>query len=213
MFTGLILSKAKILNFTKKNGEAKISIEPEISIKDYQIGESIAVNGVCLTLESFFDNIFSVYASEETLQKTTMQNLAINNIVNIERALTLSSRLGGHFVSGHIDGIGRITHINNVQSSKKIKINVTKDIIKFIAEKASVAIDGISLTINNVYADSFEVNLIPETLNKTNADSWKVCDNVNLEADILAKYVNSCLNKCESKINTEFLKRKWFYVV
>ncbi len=210
MFTGLILAKAKILNFTKKNGEAKISIEPEISINDYQLGESIAVNGVCLTLEGFFDNIFSVYASEETLQKTTLQNLAINSIVNIERALTLSSRLGGHFVTGHIDGIGKISHINNVQSSKKIKIKVPQDIIKFIAKKASIAIDGISLTINNVYTDSFEVNLIPETLNKTNANYWKVFDNVNLEVDILAKYVNNCLNKSDSKINAEFLKENGF---
>lgn len=210
MFTGLILSKAKILNFAKKNGEAKITLEPEIPILDYQIGESISVNGVCLTVESFSNNIFSVYASEETLHKTTLQNLTINNIVNIERALTLSSRLGGHFVTGHIDEIGKITEINNVQSSKKIKINVPQDIIKFIAKKASIAIDGISLTINNVYADSFEVNLIPETLNKTNANHWKDFDNVNLEVDILAKYVNSCLNKSESKINAEFLKENGF---
>lgn len=210
MFTGLVISTAKIIGVKKSMGEARFTIAPTMPIADYQKGESIAINGVCLTVESFDENSFSVYASAETLSKTTLGAFQINSVVNIERALRLNTRIGGHFVTGHIDAVTSITNINNIASSKKINFAIPAEIAKFIAEKGSISIDGISLTVNDVEKATFSVNIIPETLAKTTAGSWKIGDLVNLETDVIAKYIDRNLHGDGSKINVEFLKENGF---
>lgn len=206
MFTGLIEKVAIVKNLTITSSGAKISFVADY--KDVKIGDSIAINGVCLTISSIDNNVFSADIMKETLDVTNLKYLKNGDEINLERAMKLSSRLDGHIVSGHIDCIANVKNIIQDGFSKRITFNCNTDLI---IKKGSVAINGISLTVSNVSENSFEVSLIPETINNTNLKKVKFGDIVNIEFDLFAKYIQKFIqNRKESKLTFEFLKENGF---
>ncbi|MGD9153848.1 MAG: riboflavin synthase [Gammaproteobacteria bacterium] len=207
MFTGLIQFLGKILNIIMKNQAIILRIEPYCLISEYQKGESIAVNGVCLSIINFGSNWFEVYVSRETILKSNLKNLKIGLKVNLERALLIGDRLGGHFVTGHIDTTAKLIKTENIGSSKRLIFLVDKKYSANLVEKGSIALDGISLTLNKCDSDTFEVNIIPETLQKTNVFNWSPGSLVNVEFDLIGKHVQKVLlNSQGAKIEKTILK-------
>lgn len=206
MFTGLIEKISSIKNITFTSNGANISFEADF--ENVEIGNSIAVNGVCLTITSIKNNIFSADIMKETLNITNLKNLKINDEINLERAMKLSNRLDGHIVSGHIDTTATVKNIIQDGFSKRISFNCNTDLI---IKKGSIAINGTSLTVCDVSKDFFEVSLIPETLKKTNLKNLKCGDVVNIEYDLFAKYIQKfSQNKEKSNLTFEFLKENGF---
>lgn len=205
MFTGIIEDIGTIKNIT----DSKISIETRLT--DISIGDSVAVNGVCLTAISFDKNIFTADYSPQTDKISNLSSSKQGEKVNLERALQLSSRLGGHIVSGHVDGKGKIEKIENVQRFFKVVLSCDESLKKYCVDKGSVALDGVSLTVSNVLSDKIEVFIIPETFNKTIFKLKKAGDYVNIETDILAKYIEKFTNNKNSNgITLEMLKGNGF---
>jgi len=202
MFTGIIEGIGIILAKTFFAGQMRLRIKPSFSIQDIKAGESIAVNGSCLTVEKFAENWLEVYASQETLQITNLKKLTPNNQVNLERALVVGERLGGHFVSGHIDTLAKVQSIYKKGDSHIIRLNFLNEFSKFVISKGSVALDGVSLTINKCEKTFLEVNIIPETFKNTIIQNWKIGYEANMETDLIGKYIV----KKSSGLNIEFLK-------
>jgi riboflavin synthase len=197
MFTGIITEVGKVYEIKKIHNGAHLTILSKTVIKDASLGDSISVNGVCLTATEIdkAKELISFDVSYETLQKTTLGELKKGEYVNLEPALTFNTRLGGHLVSGHVEGIGVIKRIDNIGDYKKIEIEASKDILKYCIKKGSIAIDGISLTIVEIFPSSFTVVIIPHTVKMTTIGTKKIGDKLNLESDIIAKYVEKLLNK------------------
>lgn len=193
MFTGLIAGLGQITQMVRHTHDAHIEIAHHTLFEDIIDGESIAINGCCLSVESHTASSFLVYASKETLQRTTLKDLKAGQEVNLERALALGERLGGHIVSGHIDGLAKITTIRPVGQSILVRFAIDQKLALEIIPKGSIAIDGISLTVNNCTDDSFDVNLIPDTQKRTACKLWQVGRLVNIETDLLGKYVYKAL--------------------
>lgn len=189
MFTGIIEELGKISALTKGDKSLKLKVECNKVTENLLLGDSIAVNGVCLTVINFGRSFFEADVSYETIAKTSLHNIKSGSIVNLERALTLSSRLGGHIVQGHVDGTGRILNIAQYGDSYKLFISCPNNLDKYIVSKCSIAIDGISLTVAEVKNKIFEVAVIPHTYENTNLKYKKNGDTVNLESDIIARYV------------------------
>ena len=189
MFTGLIEGIGKIRSLTRMGEDMSMTITPPTGMSDYRIGESIAVNGVCLTVTDIQDGAFSVDVSGETLSRTTLAHLVAADEVNLERAVRLSDRLGGHLVAGHVDGIGRVLQKEQRRRFWFFRIGVDPGVSRYCIEKGSIAVDGISLTINRCQDTFFEVNIIPETGRETTILKRKVGDLVNIETDMIGKYV------------------------
>jgi riboflavin synthase len=218
MFTGLIEGKGKINDSRISGGDMDILIMPLFDMRDCRIGDSVAVNGVCLTVTEINNGQLRMYASMETTSRTTLGSMARGEEVNLERALKLSDRLGGHIVSGHVDGIGTITEKKQVQKSWLMGVKVDEGLSRYTIAKGSVAIDGISLTINVCQNGYFEVNIIPETWVSTTLLNKKPGDRVNIETDLIAKYVEKLLMKEKaaenrsgaSAINMEMLEQFGF---
>lgn len=189
MFTGIIEELGKISALSKGDKSLKIKIECKNILEGLSLGDSIAVNGVCLTAVAFGSTFFEADISYETIAKTSLNNIKTGSIVNLERALTLSSRLGGHIVQGHVDGTGRILNITKYGDSYKLFISYPEYLDKYIVSKCSIAIDGISLTVADVKNKNFEVAVIPHTFENTNLKYKNNGDIVNLESDIIARYV------------------------
>lgn len=200
MFTGIITHLGKInksQNNSKKDLLLEISIEKNLVKRKLEIGCSIAINGICLTLISKKISgknlLLSFQASKETCDKTTLSKLKIAEIVNLEFALRVGDELGGHFVLGHVDEIAKISTIKKVKDSTEFTFLTSTKLMKFIAAKGSIVINGVSLTVNEVIKNSFSVNIIPHTFTHTNFKNLKKGDAVNLEIDALARYVlKSC---------------------
>lgn len=191
MFTGLV-EQLGTLDDIKVVGEARkfrIGVADSEYLKDVEIGESISVNGTCLTVTEYSLEGFSVEAVEETLRRTTLGKRAVGDRLNLERALRANARLGGHIVQGHVDGVGVITNVRNEGEGWWITFEPPFEMMKYIVEKGSICIDGISLTVANAAYSRFSVALIPHTREVTNAGSWQEGAWVNLEVDIIAKYV------------------------
>ena len=206
MFTGLVEKVATIKNFTITSLGAKIEFDADFD--DVKIGDSIAINGVCLTMTSIDKNSYCADVMKETLNVSNLKYLKANDEINLERAMKLSSRLDGHIVSGHIDTIATVKNIIQDGFSKRITFDCNTDLI---IKKGSIAINGVSLTVANASDDFFEVSLIPETLKNTNLKNLKIGDIVNIEYDLFAKYIQKfCQNKKESKLTFEFLKENGF---
>ena len=207
MFTGIVEDIGKVLNITNSQ------IEIETCLDDIKIGDSIAVNGVCLTVIKISNNKISFDYSPTTSDITNISLLKKNSVVNLERALTLNTRLGGHIVSGHIDTNTTIIDIKKEDRFYFISFKVNEDIKKYIVKKGFVSIDGISLTIAQNDNEKFSVTMIPETFNKTIFHTRKIGDVVNVELDVLAKYVENILNKKNDKkeITFDLLKENGFY--
>ena len=191
MFTGLIeqLGTLESIEIIGDARRFRVGVEDKSYLADTQIGESISVNGTCLTVTESFVDGFLVEAVEETLRRTTLGQKQIGELLNLERALRANARLGGHIVQGHVDGVGAITNARDEGESWWITFEPPHDLMKYIVEKGSICIDGISLTVANVAYSRFSVALIPHTRGVTNAASWQQGSHVNLEVDIIAKYV------------------------
>ena len=191
MFTGIV-EEVGVVAKISDNGMTVLATKVT---EDLKLGDSIAVNGTCLTAVSFDRTEFSVDLSPETVRRTSLGRLSVGGPVNLERALLASDRMGGHIVQGHVDGTGRIMSTKRDGDSTIFRIRVPKRLNRYIVEKGFVAVDGISLTVVKIGASSFTLAVIPYTLDNTNLASLSVGDQVNLEADILAKYVESLLDR------------------
>lgn len=212
MFTGIIEEIGIVKNFSLSGKTALIVVECQKVLQDTKVGDSIAVNGVCQTVTSMTANTFSAQISSETLSVTTLSKLRTGERVNLERALTLSSRLGGHIVSGHVDGLAKIQNIQKMAEFYNLKFEVPSDLSKYIVKKGSVTINGISLTVADIVLNDFSVAIIPHTFENTNLSALKSGDFVNIEVDILAKYVEKNLSTGNNGgVDVNFLKENGFY--
>ena len=189
MFTGLIEGMGKISGIRRTHNEMRVTITPLFDTADCQLGDSVCVNGACLTVTEMREGALSMDVSGETLSRTTLGLLRLGDDVNLERALRLTDRLGGHLVSGHVDGIGKILKKEQVHQSWFIRIGIEETISRYTINKGSIAVDGISLTINACEKDFFEVNIIPQTGMITTLLTKKIGDPVNIETDLIGKYV------------------------
>ncbi len=189
MFTGIITDLATIAEIVAGKAAKRFKIATTYDMKTVDIGASIACNGCCLTVVEKGTGWFTVDASEETLDKTTLGSWKPGGRVNLERPLKLGDELGGHMVLGHVDGVATVTAVRDESGSKRFTVTPPKDLAKFVAAKGSVCLDGISLTVNEVGPASFGVNIIPHTLAVTTFGGLKPGDSVNMEIDMLARYV------------------------
>jgi riboflavin synthase len=188
MFTGIIQAIGQIETIQESTGDIQISINANsLGLNDVKVGDSIAVNGVCLTVTQLNQLQFTVDVSKETLSVTT--GLDQKGLVNLEKALRLDDRLGGHLVSGHVDGVGKVVKFEPVNDCWLLVIEAPHAISKYIARKGSICVDGVSLTINTVEKDVFSINIIPHTLEKTTLGELKAGSQINLEIDQIARYV------------------------
>jgi len=189
MFSGIIADVGIIIRAEDRDGGLRLSVATEVlGMDDVQIGDSIAVNGVCLTVVKIDGHTFTVDVSRETLNCTVGLERQGGH-VNLEKALRLSDRLGGHLVSGHVDGVGEVVAFNDIGESWRLVVRAPHKLAKYIAAKGSVAINGVSLTVNHVAGSEFDVNLIPHTLDATMLNELKAGARVNLEIDLIARYV------------------------
>lgn len=189
MFTGIIEEIGTVKSITRGAKSFSLEIEAKTVLEDTLLGDSIATNGVCLTVTNINGNTFTADVMPETVSRTSLSQLQKGSKVNLERALTLQKRLGGHIVSGHVDGTGRISRMYNDDNALWVWIDCADSIMRYIVEKGSITIQGISLTVAKVQTGSFAVSLIPHTQEATTLHSAKVGDIVNLENDVIAKYV------------------------
>lgn len=195
MFTGLVIEMGEIVSLIKKDTGARLFLKTKAVSSDAKTGDSISVNGTCLTVVEIRDNILAFDLSAETLKSTDIGQLKVRDRVNLEPALKIDSRLGGHFVTGHVDGVGKIKSKDIVGDAYKIIISASEYICGFLVEKGSVAIDGISLTVVDVFKDKFSIVIIPHTARLTTIGYKKSGDLVNIEVDILGKYVSKFLDR------------------
>ena len=193
MFTGLVQGQAEIMRVAGRGGGLDLALRFKFAAGDLTVGESVSVNGACLTVESARDGGFTAHASAETINSSTLGGLKAGAVVNIERALRLGDRLGGHLVSGHVDAVAEVTALKERGPSREVWLAYPEELAAHVAAKGSVCLDGISLTVNACASGAFSVNIIPETLRATTAALWRPGVLVNLETDVLAKYVQSCL--------------------
>jgi riboflavin synthase len=209
MFTGIIEGLGTIKRLSMKGADAVLEIEAGIEMADVRLGDSIAVNGACLTVTAKNQNIFHADVSAETLDKTNLKQMHPGSKVNLEKSLRVGGYLGGHFVLGHVDGTGRILSKTQKSGSVIFAIQTDEALARYIVEKGSVAIDGISLTINKVENGRFYANIIPHTAEKTTLLVKKEGDLVNIETDILGKYVEKLLQSPRG-IDNNFLEKHGF---
>ena len=216
MFTGIVEEKGKVKSIKKGAKSAMLSIEGNKIFEDVHLGDSIAVNGVCLTVTSYSKNVFTADVMNETLKRSSLGSLKNGSEVNLERAMAANGRFGGHIVSGHIDGTGVISDMSKDDIAIWVTISTTAEILRLIVEKGSIAIDGISLTVARVSTTDFAVSVIPHTGANTTLLDKKVGDVVNLENDITGKYIEKLLGlskeekKPESRITKDFLTKYGF---
>jgi riboflavin synthase len=194
MFTGIIQAVGQIRERQPHGGDARMVIAcGGLDMNDVALGDSIAVNGVCLTAVAFDSECFTADVSGETLSRTTLGDLKTGSAVNLEKALTPTTRLGGHLVSGHVDGVGEVVKRWSDARSERFTIRAPEQLAKYIAEKGSICVDGISLTVNSVSGSEFELNIVPHTLKETTMSEFAVGRRVNLEVDIIARYLERLL--------------------
>ena len=195
MFTGIIQAQGNIKEIRASNkGAVFVLNSNSLDLSDVSIGDSIAVNGVCLTVTQLDKNYFSSDVSQETLNCTTFSQLKKGQNINLEKSLRLNQGVDGHIVSGHVDGVGRITLIAIEGDSTRMKIKVDDNLVKYIAKKGSICINGVSLTVNEIDGNVFDVNIVPHTFSVTTLDELKVNSQVNIEIDIIARHIEQLLN-------------------
>lgn len=217
MFTGIVEEIGTIRKIQSGKSSAVLTINARTVIEDIHLGDSIAVNGVCLTVTAFDKSSFCADVMHETLNRSALGKLTINDSVNLERAMAANGRFGGHIVSGHIDGTGTITAIVQDGIAVRYIVQTSDRVIKYIVEKGSVAVDGISLTVTEVEDNRFGVSIIPHTQGQTTLSQRRIGDTVNLENDIIGKYVERLLSfetaekrTPQSKITKDFLSQHGF---
>lgn len=216
MFTGIIQAIGKINAIEPHGGDVRLRIDAgALDLGDVTPGDSIAVNGVCLTVIDRDTSRFSVDVSGETLAHTTLREFGIGEQVNLEKALMLSSRLGGHLVSGHVDGVGEVLERRTDGRSVRFRVRVPEPLAKYIAAKGSVCMDGVSLTVNAIDGAVFDLNIVPHTLTVTTLHDCKPGQRVNIEIDLVARYVESLMRggqavPASSTLSRELLKENGF---
>lgn len=218
MFTGLVEEIGKVKAVIKSEKSGRITLAANKVLTGLRLGDSISTNGVCLTVTEFGHGYFSVDVMGETMRRSNLKNLKIGDSINLERALKLGDRLGGHIVSGHIDGTGAIINFQDEENAVWITVKSPEKLLRYIIEKGSIAIDGVSLTV--AYADNevFKVSIIPHTKDETTLVTKRVGDEVNLECDIIGKYIEKLINPSISvltvdnneTIDMDFLGRNGF---
>ncbi len=217
MFTGIILGKGRVVDKRSAGGGMVFTLESDFDLSDPEEGESIAVNGVCLTAKNISTRRFSVDVSPESLDRTNLGKLPLGGRVNLERALRLSDRLGGHMVSGHVDGVGTVLERQPLENFVRFTFAIPSGLGRYIIAKGSIAIDGTSLTVNTCDKETFSIMVIPHTLEMTLLGNLQKGDAVNIEVDLIGKYVEKMLQAEaadtageQQGINPEFLARHGF---
>jgi riboflavin synthase len=219
MFTGLIEGKGTLMRIDRQGTDVRMVIQGYPGLRDLTLGESVAVDGACLTVATFQDNLFTVDVSSETLSRTTLGKKQSGDHLNLERALRFGDRLGGHLVSGHIDGLGVLRSRKQDGRSWRLFFTVPSELSRTIIEKGSIAINGISLTVNGCGEGRFDVNIIPHTFAETTIADLQIGDEVNIETDLIGKYVEKLLRGYAAtsdephqsdRISADFLKKHGF---
>ncbi|MFW6285222.1 MAG: riboflavin synthase [Bacillota bacterium] len=209
MFTGIIEEKGVLKAIETAQKSARLTIAGNTVLKDTKIGDSIATNGVCLTVTDLKTGTFTVDVMFETLERSTLKQKRTGDTLNLERALTLKDRLGGHLMSGHVDGVGTLLNTHQEGIATVMTFEAPKDVMKYVANKGSIGIDGVSLTVIEAKDASFSVSVIPETKRATTLGDLRLRDTVNLEVDMIAKYVERLLKNDDEKetLDEGFLRR------
>ena len=212
MFTGIVEEIGRIKQIQHGQHSAVLTIEAGKVLEDVHLGDSIAVNGICLTVTTFGENYFTADVMHETLNRSSLSGLKTGSRVNLERAMAANGRFGGHIVSGHVDGVGKVVNIRRDDTAIWYTIQAESKILRYIVEKGSITIDGISLTVANVNAEEFAISAIPHTVEVTTLRERRVGDSVNLENDIIGKYVEKLFGppsdaQPKSALTREFLVR------
>jgi riboflavin synthase len=214
MFTGIIETIGEIRDLTPRGGDLRLVVGcGELDMSAISLGDSIAVNGVCLTAMAFDANSFTADVSSETVACTTVANFTIGSPVNLEMAMLPTTRLGGHLVSGHVDGVGEIKRRWSDARSERFRIQAPDVLAKYIAAKGSICVDGISLTVNAVEGSEFELNIVPHTLQVTTMGEYPAGQKVNLEVDIIARYLERLLmndGEAAGGVSKELLSARGF---
>ncbi|MGC9238671.1 MAG: riboflavin synthase [Acidithiobacillus sp.] len=216
MFTGIVQALGRLRQKQAQGGDYRMVFDAgTLDLGDVALGDSIAVSGVCLTAVVLAAPTFAVDVSRETLERSILGDLDIGAVVNLEKALRLSDRLGGHLVAGHVDGVGTVREAVPSGRSIVFRISAPSELRRYIAAKGSICVDGISLTVNAVEGETFSLNLIPHTLEQTTARDWRAGQRVNLEVDLLARYLEQLMVRdgadgVESRITPQWLAAKGF---
>ena len=190
MFNGIIFNKGKVKNIKKKKNSIYVGIQTKINFNKKDLGSSICCDGVCLTVDKVLKNKIFFFISGETLKRSTFKSLKLNQIINLEKSLSFGKSISGHFIQGHVDTVAKIRKIKIIDKAWIINIKILdKTLNKFLMEKASISINGVSLTISKIYQNSFEITVIPHTLKLTNLKNLKANSLVNVELDIFSKYI------------------------
>ena len=215
MFTGIVEETGSVVRVQKGAHSAVLTVQARKVLEGTRIGDSIAVNGICLTVTAMSPDTFTADVMHETLDRTGLSGLGPGSPVNLERAMPADGRFGGHIVSGHIDGVGRITDVRRDDTAVRYTVEAAPDLLRLVVEKGSIALDGISLTVAATGRNTFSVSIIPHTAAQTVLGRRKVGDLVNLETDIIGKYVEKLMGrepelKTQSAITKEFLTRHGF---
>jgi len=196
MFTGIIEELGVVLALTELPDEAlRITVRGPLVVSDSGLGDSISVNGICLTATEITADSFSADVMRETVKMSSIGALAVGDSVNLERPVTLATRLGGHMVQGHVDGVGTIVAREHSENWDVVTIDAPKNLLKYVVHKGSITVDGVSLTVSAVSANSFSVSLIPATLAKTTLGKRAIGEKVNIEVDVVAKYVEKLVQR------------------
>lgn len=193
MFTGIVEERGEVVSVLLQGDSARMVIRADVALEDAKLGDSISVNGVCLTVAELSGDCFTADVMAETLARTSLGAASIGSPVNLERAMPAHGRLGGHLVQGHVDATGQILSIEPAEHWTVVRVALPAQLARYVAEKGSITVDGVSLTVVNVNEDSFTVSLIPTTLRETTLGERKVGEPVNLEIDVIAKYVERLL--------------------
>jgi riboflavin synthase len=218
MFTGIIEAVGEVVALEQKSGDLRLRIKThQLNLSDVRLGDSIATNGVCLTVVNLPGDGYWADVSRETLDNTTIPQWKNGQVVNLEKALTPQTRLGGHIVSGHVDGVGEVISRHADARSERFRLRVPKNLAKYIAHKGSITVDGTSLTVNKVDGAEFELNIVPHTLKWTIMDTYKAGTQVNVEVDVLARYLERLMlgdkaaeSSANEMITREFLANNGF---
>jgi riboflavin synthase len=215
MFTGIIQGQGRVVDVRRQGRESVLSIRALFALENLANGESIAVNGACLTVESGKDGFFTAYASAETLSRTNLSLLRPEAPVNLERALVIGQRLGGHLVSGHVDCLAAVHSVRDAGRSLLVRLEFPAEYGELVIPKGSVALDGVSLTVNNCGENFLETNVIPETRRATTIAAWAPGTRVNMEADLIGKYVRRMLaprrESARAGLDENFLRAHGFF--
>ncbi|MBE4585277.1 riboflavin synthase subunit alpha [Vibrio navarrensis] len=217
MFTGIIEAVGTLTAITPRGEDISVTVQTgKLDMSDVKLGDSIATNGVCLTVIDFGPNYYSADLSLETLKKTGFAHYQVGSKVNLEKAMLPTTRFGGHIVSGHVDGVGEIVERNQVGRAIEFWVQMPAEISKYVAEKGSITVDGISLTVNDLRKNAFKLTIVPHTGEETTINDSHVGRKVNLEVDVLARYMerllqgNQAQEAPESRLTMEFLQQNGF---